>query len=81
MTRSQNKGTEPTPLELRPRFSLGGEDNWQLCIQQLREAGAGVEVITGFSAEYEGYLTDTGSGIIALTNAADVCGIKLHWTT
>lgn len=72
-------GTEPTPIELRPRFGLGNEDNWMVCLRQLREAGASEELILKFSYQY-GYhnqeATRTGR---ALETAAENCGLTVHW--
>jgi len=73
-------GTEPTPLELRPRFSLGGEANWHLCLQQLREAGASEKLIEDFSYEYGYASMAPGTAIIAIGNAAEKCGLTVHWT-
>ena len=74
------KGTEPTPLELRPRFSLGGEDNWMLCLRQLREAGASSKLIEDFSYQYGYESQETNSGILGIGNAAEKCGLTVHWT-
>lgn len=72
-------GTEPTPIELRPRFSLGNEDNWMLCLRQLRAAKVPQGLINKFSFEFGAanqQATHTGR---AIETAAENCGWSVHW--
>lgn len=76
------KGTEPTPIQLTPRYSYWGGENVSLLISQLRAAGADTETILKFDQEVSRLRDELGpeSGQIdPITRAAESIGAEVHW--
>lgn len=74
-----SRGTEPTPIQLRPRYSKDGKENLQLMLKQLAEGGASREDIDRFTACVEQLRAHHPGQIIPLTEAAHAVHAEVHW--
>lgn len=76
-----SKGTEPTPPQLTPRYSLKGEENLHRLQSQLLEQGASTETIIRFANEADRIrkLPHIEGQIEPITQAAYSIGAEVHW--
>lgn len=79
------QGSDPTPYEIRPRWSFNIEENFVLATEQLRKQGAPSALVAQFCFDY-GYLAGRENlstkayGVTAyLHDAATDNGINIHW--
>jgi hypothetical protein len=75
------KGTDPTPIQLTPRYSLRGDQNAHRLQLQLRQAGASLETLIKFHEEVDRIRQTPGiqGQIQPITEAARAIGAEVHW--
>lgn len=66
-------------IQLNPDFNLSGEENWKLCLQQLRAAGASEKLCEQFSFAYGYESARSNSPTLGINRAAQECGLELRW--
>jgi hypothetical protein len=76
-------GTEKTPVELRPRFSYGTGQNFELACKQLRDAKVSEADIAEFSFTYgqgdRRANVDPAQFVHPILHAAAKIGVTVHW--
>ena len=77
-----SKGTEKTPIQVTPRYSLTGQQNLHRVQSQMLQQGASTEAILEFAKVADE--TRQRPGIVGqiepITAAAHAVGVEVHWT-
>jgi hypothetical protein len=79
-----SNGTDPTPIQLTPRFALDGSTNYTRLMSQLVEAGTNWRIRDLFTEEIlrlkkEQEAKGPVSQIDMINGAAEVIGAEVHW--
>jgi len=73
------KGTDPTPPQLRLRYSKIGQENLESAVKQLSEQGVGSADLVRFRVLADELRSPESGQIEPLTQAAMSIGAEVHW--